>query len=875
VPLPSPRLDDRNFQQLLEAAYQRIRKDSPDWDDLSPGDPGVVLLDVFAYLTETMIYRLNRLPEKAYIAMLRLLGVTLQPPAAAATTLRFTRVEGSAPVVEIARGTRVTTEQATGTQASPVFVTTQDVRLEAGQNSAEVIAYHCEEVVAELVGEANGLPGLTLFVQRPPIIGRTGDPLDLVVGVEALPAEVTERAPLIEHRGTLYRIWNEAENFSNVAGDDLVYVADRMSGTIYFAPALRQRDEEGHLWATAQSLAAIPPANRQIRVWYRRGGGAQGNVMAKTLTKIKDPIRVEVTNVVAATGGREGETLQNALLRGPKELHTLERAVTANDYELVALRASNVARARAFTQADVWRHAKPGTVEVLIVPYVPEQNWSNGQLSKSLIKAHETPQALEQIQRELDERRSLGTFCIVRWAQYKVVSVQTKIVVRRTEQAAAVRERVLERLYRLINPLPSPPINAHGWAFGAALRVSHIYDALLAEPGVRWVDDLRLLVEDVPGETRHVEVDAWQPNTWYAASGAAIFRSMNNAGSWELVEGFPEQAPFRRVRSHPYVPGYMAAMTYDEENSTTMVYVSADCGESWRGVANTAFEIEDMAWGRRDNQPVLFLAGDGGFFELNAGKQGSNLVQLLVDRQDQSKRFYAVATVEDAAGQLNVIVAAQNREGVYLSTRGGRSGTFRPLIGIEERDVHVLAVQPEGGRLWLWAGTFAFGDIPGDGCFRWELRGDQDPIAGWEQFNNGWNGGSCRGLAFIGTTVYAATHRSSVAQLNAAEDKPQWRLPHVNSGLPVRDLERGRFLPVSAVAADPRTGWIMAGVLSDEPDDTRQGIYRTRYSEEPYLNWRYELVTSPEFDDRVPLPSTWLLISSKHSITVETGNETA
>ena len=84
MPLPMPNLDDRNFADLLEDAKRRIKQYSPDWDDVSPSDPGAVLLELFAYLTDQMIYRLNRLPEKAYIAFLRLLGVSLYPPAAAA-----------------------------------------------------------------------------------------------------------------------------------------------------------------------------------------------------------------------------------------------------------------------------------------------------------------------------------------------------------------------------------------------------------------------------------------------------------------------------------------------------------------------------------------------------------------------------------------------------------------------------------------------------------------------------------------------------------------------------------------------------------------------------------------------------------------------
>ena len=114
-----------------------------------------------------------------------------------------------------------------------------------------------------------------------------------------------------------------------------------MAGHITFAPALHLQDEKGHLAASAGSLADVPKPGRQIRLWYCAGGGLAGNVAAYTLTTLKDPIPgVEVINSEPAAGGRDAETLENALLRGPQELHSLQRAVTARDFQLLAKRSS-------------------------------------------------------------------------------------------------------------------------------------------------------------------------------------------------------------------------------------------------------------------------------------------------------------------------------------------------------------------------------------------------------------------------------------------------------------------------------------------------------------------------------------------------------
>ena len=95
MPIPLPRLDDRSFAQLCEQAIARARNTSPEWTDFSPGDPGVTLLELFAYLTEAMLYRLNRVPPKLRIALLNLAGLSLHPPSAAVATLTFTRADGT------------------------------------------------------------------------------------------------------------------------------------------------------------------------------------------------------------------------------------------------------------------------------------------------------------------------------------------------------------------------------------------------------------------------------------------------------------------------------------------------------------------------------------------------------------------------------------------------------------------------------------------------------------------------------------------------------------------------------------------------------------------------------------------------------------
>ena len=409
--IKTPNLDDRKFEDLVEDARRRIAQACPEWTDLSPGDPGMVLVEAFAYLTDILLYRLNRLPEKVYIELLRLTGLRLQPPSAAGVTLRFTMSRAQNRPVEIPRGTRVTTARTVAAVEPPVFATLEIATLAPGETVVEIPARHCDLVDGELAGFGAGLPGQVVTVGRPPMIVSTAGSEDLVVGVETTAAEPDDLSgSFVFHEGKNFRIWREVENFSGAGDDRFVYMVDRMTGSVVFSPSVRMKTSEGVLESDARALAELPKANREIRVWYQCGGGAIGNVMANTLTTLKDPIPgMAVTNPHPATGGRDAEPLENALRRGPQELHALHRAVTARDFEHIACHASGaVDRAHAFTKAMLWSYAQPGTVEVLLVPHIPESIRDQGRITISDLRSHETSEALAQIQKALDERKPSG-----------------------------------------------------------------------------------------------------------------------------------------------------------------------------------------------------------------------------------------------------------------------------------------------------------------------------------------------------------------------------------------------------------------------------------------------------------------------------------
>src|ERR1043166_7256730 len=111
MPLPQPMLDDRNFQDLVDEAKRRIPQYCPQWTDHNVSDPGVTLIELFAWMTHLLAYRLNQVPERDYLAFLELIGAKVQPAVPASSELTFWLTTPPSETKVIKQGTEVATRQ--------------------------------------------------------------------------------------------------------------------------------------------------------------------------------------------------------------------------------------------------------------------------------------------------------------------------------------------------------------------------------------------------------------------------------------------------------------------------------------------------------------------------------------------------------------------------------------------------------------------------------------------------------------------------------------------------------------------------------------------------------------------------------------------
>lgn len=619
--LPVPNLDDRRFQDYVDDAKRYVQQNCPEWTDHNVSDPGVTLIETFAFMVDQLTYRLNLVPDRNYVKFLELIGVHLFPPSAAQAPVTFWLTAPQDHPVVVPRGARVQTQRV-DREEPVVFETLSELVI----NSAaveRVVTLGLEEFAvfdhtdrlgieafeafgaaplpgeALLVGLTEAIPtntvamrfrayveGVGVDPENPPLVweafdgsnwhpceierdetGGLNQPGDIVLHVpaehqvaiidgqragwlrcrviepeegqpfysasprietlaafvvggttQAVHAEVVDEEIVGVAEGVAgqhfelrqrpvvsstiphvlevagddgWEEWSEVDTFAGSAPDDAHFMLDRVSGEIALGPLVRLED------GSSRNYGRVPGKGAPVRMrQYRAGGGAAGNVSRGALSAMKTQLSfvARVENRAPAAGGVEGEDLENAKERGPISLRTLGRAVTVEDYEILARQsASGIARVRCVPASEEDPHAG---VRVLVVPAVADDE--DGTMPFTRL----APQAvlLEQVAQELDRRRAIGARVVVEPPFFQGITVVAQLLARSFADPARVRTDAAAALYRFLHPI-NGGADGSGWSFGRPVHAGEVYAVLQRVNGVELVEGVQLFPADpVTGE---------------------------------------------------------------------------------------------------------------------------------------------------------------------------------------------------------------------------------------------------------------------------------------------------------------------------------------------------------------------------------------
>jgi hypothetical protein len=340
----------------------------------------------------------------------------------------------------------------------------------------------------EILGSSDASPLQQLTLLRSPII--EGEVVE-VRERQRPPAEDLDDLgespvhPAGEDTDEVWVRWKRVDSFFESGPRSRHYMIDYQSGTITFGDGRK---------------GMMPPEgkNNVLARSYQIGGGASGNVNPNTLTSLNRALAYidSVTNPIAATGGADRETVEEAKERAPYTIKSRDRAVTAEDFEMLALRASTTL-ARAKCVPD---RSNRGAVTLVVLPKA--EPGIRG-LTRRLVPSH---QVLRYVKRYLDERRLVGSILNVIKPRYKDLSLKITLLRRTVGTSDRLRREIADKLRIFLHPLIGGR-DGKGWEFGRAVLKTELIHVVEEVPGVEGVDALDILDEERAVHVEHVRVD--------------------------------------------------------------------------------------------------------------------------------------------------------------------------------------------------------------------------------------------------------------------------------------------------------------------------------------------------------------------------------
>jgi predicted phage baseplate assembly protein len=175
--LEIPELDDRTFEELVMDARKRIPVHAEAWTDHNHHDPGVTILELFAWIAESDIYELDQVTDAHVEKYLKLLGVRPARPTSASAWLSLSPPDGE-PATRIPAGERLAVEDVTGEVYT--FETERSVQTTRARISAVVSNHRRGRTDNSTANETDGMYFLA-FGERAArrsamYIGFDGDP---------------------------------------------------------------------------------------------------------------------------------------------------------------------------------------------------------------------------------------------------------------------------------------------------------------------------------------------------------------------------------------------------------------------------------------------------------------------------------------------------------------------------------------------------------------------------------------------------------------------------------------------------------------------------------------------------------------------------
>jgi uncharacterized phage protein gp47/JayE len=339
--IPQVDYTSRDYASIREDLLNLIPLYAPEWTSRDSADFGIILLEMFSYMGDLLNYYIDRAANESFLttasqreSVLRIatiLGYFPTNSVPATSSLTFSNSTSAAIVVPALTQVASTTV-VNGVNTQIIFETDAAVTVPATVGSttgqATVLSTEGVTISNEIVGNSDGTSDQRFVLLNTPVISNS------------ISVTVNDT------------VYNSVPYIIDAAGIDPVFYSStdaEETTSIVFGDGVSGR---------------IPPANSQIIVTYRVGGGVQGNVNANTLTNILTNFSpgLSVNNTTRASGGADLESTDSIRVNAPSSIRAVNRAVSLRDYGDLAVQVPGVAKAIATSEVYT-------NVNLYIAPY--------------------------------------------------------------------------------------------------------------------------------------------------------------------------------------------------------------------------------------------------------------------------------------------------------------------------------------------------------------------------------------------------------------------------------------------------------------------------------------------------------------------------
>lgn len=424
LPNPSPKLKpsidytSKDYEAFRNDLINLIPQILPEYTDFSQSDAGIMLIELLSYGMDILSYYQDRIANETYlytatqrksvIDILKLLGYRLHGPIPSKSEVVFKLVEPLSYDLVISKGFMVGTRE-TENEEAVIFETTQDLIIPAGAIGTEQ-----DPETGEYLYKVPVIQGITIYDE---ILGSSdGQPLQRF-RLEN-PNVIDDSIEVYVDEGSGFELWT---NLTNQPFDSTT------DGRFYET----ETDEYGYTYIIFSDgiRGRIPtPGIDNIKATYRVGGGIHTNVGANTIVVpyTNMPEIDSVFNPIPATGGEDAETIEEAREKAPKLFKSLMRAVTLEDYKVIAETVPGVAKAHAYLD--------PSSINTVHVVIAPE---GGGQPSSTLIN---------NVFNTLDNVKVITTQVMIDNPRYVLARLSLTVNIEDTANQNDIRTFVIETL---------------------------------------------------------------------------------------------------------------------------------------------------------------------------------------------------------------------------------------------------------------------------------------------------------------------------------------------------------------------------------------------------------------------------------------------